>query len=101
MSQHVSPLWNIHIALVVLTAVVALVIVWKAARAYQQNSDRGMALLAGGMFFLVVAPIIIDLLLMSAIEPTSASEIVGWRLAEQLFRFTGIVTILASIYVRP
>lgn len=101
MSRHVSALWNIHTALVALTAAVALVIVWKATRAYRQNSDRWMALLAGGTFLLVVAPIVIDVLLVSAVEPTSASGIAGWRTAEQLFRFAGIVTILASICVRP
>lgn len=77
----------------------ALVIVFKAFRGYRQNDDRGMFLLALGLFLLLLAPFPVGLATTVLFEETVEVEM-ALSVVQQLLRISGLATILASMYVR-
>ncbi|GAB3020569.1 DUF7521 family protein [Natronobiforma cellulositropha] len=82
----------------VVALVLATVIVVKAIRAYQQNSDRAMLLLASGLFLLVLAPTLVQGVGSLLVE-TAMEGAIGISILQQTLRIAGLGAILLSMYV--
>lgn len=96
-----NPLWRrtVPAVLSLIALLLALVIVVKAIRGYRQNNDRGMFLLAIGLFLVFLAPIPVELSATLFFDETIEGTVV-MTILQQLFRVAGMVVILASMYVR-
>ncbi|WP_436929449.1 hypothetical protein [Halosimplex halobium] len=95
-----------------LVVVGTLVVVGKAAVAYRQHDSRPMALLAVGLFLVLVAPPAFETAVGALLNGTPLTGPVGgdrpltaatlwWAfLAEELIRLAGVAALLGSLYVR-
>ncbi|QLH81102.1 hypothetical protein [Halosimplex pelagicum] len=95
-----------------LVVVGTLVVVGKAAVAYRQHDSRPMALLAAGLFLVLIAPPAFEALVGALLDGTpltgpvggdrspTAATLWGFFLVEELIRLAGVAALLGSLYVR-